>query len=269
MKIIKLQGGLGNQMFQYAFGKAVASLGQKIYYDISWYSKEHKETARRNFDLEVFNVNIIPSSKWQKFFCKIVKEKNANVYEPELRNRKGNVYYSGYFQSEGYFKDFRPEIIKDFSLKYPITDDKNLEFLQKIRTTNSVSMHIRRGDYVKLSHIYGLCSPSYYQKAAEYIQSRVSNPHFYIFSDDMAWVKENLKIKAPCDYVDINTAETAYLDMELMRNCRHNIIANSSFSWWGAWLNANPQKIVICPDAWYADNRKTDIVPPQWIRLET
>lgn len=269
MKIIKLQGGLGNQMFQYAFGKAVANLGQKTYYDISWFSKEHKDTAHRNFDLEVFNVKIKPSSWWQKPLCRIVKEKTTNVYEPELLEQKGNVYYSGYFQSERYFSAIRTEILKDFSLKNPINDDKNLALLKQIKAENSVSMHIRRGDYVKLSHIYGVCSLAYYRNAAEYICRRVSNPHFYIFSDDMAWVKENLHINAPCCLVDINNATTAYLDMELMKTCKHNIIANSSFSWWGAWLNANPQKIVICPDTWYADNRKTDIVPPQWIRLET
>ncbi len=268
MKIVKIQGGLGNQMFQYAFAKALEYKGNKVFCDIHWYKALHKNTTRRSFDLNVFNTQIISSLWWQKVFCKVVKEKNVNVYEPELLNLNGNIYYSGYFQSEHYFKDFRSEIIKQFSLKAQ-PNETNLKILQKIKTTNSVSMHIRRGDYVKLSHIYGLCSLAYYQKAMEYIQNRVSEPCFFIFSDDMSWVRKNLKMEASCEYIDVNNAQTAYLDLELMKNCKHNIIANSSFSWWGAWLNENEEKIVICPDKWYADGRPTDIIPPQWIKIQS
>lgn len=266
MKIVKIRGGLGNQMFQYAFGKALERQDKNVCFDLGWFGKKHKDTAARNFDLNCFNVRLKPAYFWQKLFSRTVKETQANIYEPALLEQPGRVIFSGYFQSEDYFKKLRPELLLDFSLKAPLNDD-NQKILAEIRRTDSVSLHVRRGDYVNLAHIYGVCGEKYYNRAVEYIKKQVADPHFFLFSDDVTWVRENIKIDASCTVVDVNDGKTACCDMELMRNCRHNIIANSSFSWWSAWLNENKDKIVICPEQWFADGRQTDIICKDWIKI--
>ena len=148
-------------------------------------------------------------------------------------------------------------------------DEENQLILDKILETNSVSLHIRRGDYVSLDYvnkIHGVCALDYYKRAIEYITKRVNPPHFFLFSDDIDWVVENLKMEHPFTVVDINKGK-GWLDMNLMKQCKHNIIANSSFSWWGAWLNENPQKIIIAPEKWTARKQKCDIVPLGWVKL--
>lgn len=288
MKIVKVSGGLGNQMFQYAFAKAYSLKNNcEVLLDISWYENEDDlgVVAKRNFELEVFNINLKFATKEEIEICKDKKsnshlpklirkvlnrpkcvsnevfEKDAGVFDSELLNLKDNAYYEGFFQSEKYFKDFRDEILKDFTLKLSL-DDKNNEMLKQITSTNSVSLHVRRGDYVKLQSVYKLCTLDYYNQAINFICQRVENPHFYIFSDDCEWVRENLKIEHENTIVNIN--KEGYFDLELMKNCKHNIIANSSFSWWGAWLNNG---IVVAPKTWFVKMLDTDIIPENWTRL--
>lgn len=260
--------------------------------DFSWFEnvKKHKDVVPRQFGLEYFNLhceaatqedfakvtypmfkskikNIIAKIFPEKFSINYVCERQTYVFNKHLFSHN-YFYYEGYFQHEKYFKHLREDILKSFSLSVPL-DEKNQTVLNKILETNSVSIHIRRGDYVHLEHVsktHGTCSLDYYKKAVEYITKKVENPHFFIFSDDIDWVIKNFKIEYPFMVVDFNQ-EKEYFDLNLMKNCKHNIIANSSFSWWGGWLNENPQKIVIAPKKWTLKKQKCDILPSGWVKL--
>ena len=295
-KIIKLMGGLGNQMFQYAFAFVLAKkFGTQITLDLSWFEnvKTSENVTSREFDLDVFNLDyesatqedlekIVRSddrSIVQKLLWKAFKVKKYNPQKNAIIQKVGynfdknllsssKYYYCGYFQNEKYFVNEREELLKCFSSKLPL-DEKTQGFLNQILATNSVSIHVRRGDYVTLECVnkfHGTCGLDYYQKAIEYIAKHVKNPHFFLFSDDIDWVIKNLKIEHPFTVVDSNQ-EKGWLDLELMKQCKHNIVANSSFSWWGAWLNENPQKIVIAPKKWNTKSKNCKIIPNEWIKL--
>ena len=181
-----------------------------------------------------------------------------------LRLKKG--YVSGYFQVGSYYEQIRPFLQKQL---YPREkpNRKNEEIIQKISSTNSVSLHVRRGDYLGLKNLHGICDLNYYQKAVNFIERHVENPFFFLFSDDPNWVKENLKLNHPYFIVDINKNEKSPWDMWLMSLCKHNIIANSSFSWWGAFLNQNEKNITIAPKVWFADGSAEEIHLKSWILL--
>jgi Glycosyl transferase family 11 len=176
----------------------------------------------------------------------------------------------GYWQSEKYFIDCSKLIRKDFTFKNEL-DSYNLKLKSKIDKTNSVSIHIRRGDYVNnlnTNATHGLCSIDYYIKAVNYITERIESPYFFVFSDDIEWAKKNIMLNFPCQFISHNIGSKSYLDMQLMSLCKHNVIANSSFSWWGAWLNSNDNKIVIAPRKWFAVNTDIcDLIPSNWISL--
>lgn len=296
-KIVKLNGGLGNQMFQYAFAYVLSKkFESEILLDFTWFEavKTHENVMPRGFELSHFNTDykiatdedlkqIIDEdsrSKLQKVLWTLLKtkkhkpekniarQKSAYKFEKDFFTNPDYYYYDGYFQNEKYFKDYREEILKSFSLKDSL-DEKNQSVLELVKSLNSVSIHVRRGDYVTLSSAnkhHGLCSLEYYEKAIAYIAKKVKNTHFFLFSDDVKWVVENLKIDYPYTVIDFNQNKS-HLDMELMKNCKHNIIANSSFSWWAAWLNENPDKIVISPKNWITVNQKCDIMPKEWVKL--
>lgn len=293
-KIVKLNGGLGNQMFQYAFACALVNKFKvDILFDFSFFEeiKLNENFTTRVFELDVFNIGCKPAekealdkikrpdfkSKLERSLAKIfpknyginyIREKNLYVFDKKLLNSPDYIYYEGYFQNEKYFKHLRSELLNKFSLKVPL-DEKNQTALNKILETSSVSIHIRRGDYVNLEStkkIHGTCPLEYYKEAIEYIAKKVKNPHFFLFSDDIDWVIKNLKLEYPFTVIDFNQGK-GWFDLNLMKNCKHNIIANSSFSWWGAWLNENPEKIVIAPKKWTLEKRKGNIVPREWIKL--
>jgi hypothetical protein len=260
-------GGMGNQMFQYAFGQV---LGNKVKYDISWFDevKNNKNATQREYELDFWNIN--PSLITSTRICGFIKRKKyienpENIYNLELLKIKNGVI-EGYFQVAQYYEPIRERLLKDFIPRNK-PNAKNQKILDLIHRTNSVSIHVRRGDYVKLQHIHGLCDMDYYTRAVGFITNNVKNPHFFIFSDDSKWVIDNLKLDFPYTVVDINHGRDSAWDIWLMANCKHNIVANSSFSWWGAWLNQNPDKIVIAPKQWFADGRETDILPCQWQKL--
>ena len=200
--------------------------------------------------------------------------KNSFVVEPHFQYWDGirgvpeDCYLRGYWQSEKYFQTHAAAIRADFSFKSPLTNENRL-LAQKIGELNAVSLHVRRGDYVKnpvTAAMHGVCSLNYYNAAVEHIQSHVANPVFFIFSDDMPWVKENLTVAAPTHHVAHN--DRAYDDMHLMSLCKHHVIANSSFSWWGAWLNACPDKIVVAPKQWFEYPREIEhLLPQAWVTL--
>lgn len=191
-------------------------------------------------------------------------------YWPGIASLSHSVYLAGYWQSEKYFSDASEAIRADFTFRTPLSK-KNAELAERVGQTNSVSLHVRRGDYVssaKTNATHGFCSLDYYRAAVLHMAAHIEQPEFFIFSDDMAWVKANLKIDFPCRYVDHNQGAESYNDMRLMSLCKHHVIANSSFSWWGAWLNPNPNKTVIAPRKWFAnDNNVDDLFPSDWVLL--
>lgn len=293
MIITKLYGGLGNQLFQYALGRVLANkLKTVLKLDISWFELENSLTAR-NYELSFLNIQENFASADEIEFCKLQKrnymfgplrkflnkpkyyvgnyrEKELFVYDEEVLNQCINTYFDGYWQSYKYTDKIREILLSEFSLKKSF-DDKNKNTLKKMNSVNSVSVHIRRGDYVnneQVNKVHGVCSLDYYNNAIEIIAKKVDNPFFFVFSDDIEWVKNNLKTEHSLILVDYNDSNSGYLDMMLMKNCKHSIIANSSFSWWGAWLNEDPQKIVISPTKWFNDYRNVeDLIPENWIKI--
>lgn len=301
MILIIYSGGLGNQMFQYAFIKAAEISGRKLFSTTVWYSINNSHNGfelSKLFDIKLKrNVSIpfklnkgkkqdkkqelkavsesrITSIIRNKFlnnpFIKL-REYNDAVYHPEVLDATGINIYSGYWQNEKYFKKYREYILKSFTFPTVLsTDTQNTDILKKIKETNSVSIHVRRGDYCNNPWYDGIATLDYYKLAIEYIKSKVEKPHFFIFSDDIEWCQKNLCFDKDYDFINWNKGNASYRDMQLMSLCKHNIIPNSSFSWWGAWLNLNNDKIVICPSKWINDCSGldySDIYPEEWIKL--
>lgn len=233
MIAIKLKGGLGNQMFQYAYGRNL--------------SIQQKETL-------VLDKSFLNNLFWQKIIGVTPRKYEMGEFniKAKLTNKNNKNCLDGYWQNEIYFKDIRKIILNDFSLKKESSNFKKLKNI--ILNTNAISVHIRRGDYAKrrkTKKYHGLLPLKYYQKAVSYIIKKINNPYFYVFSDDIDWVKTNFKTSYPTHFVSQPNKLTNAEELILMSCCRHNIIANSSFSWWGAWLNKNPSKIIIAPRKWF------------------
>jgi len=283
-------------MFQYATGRAL-SLRKNVplVLDTSSFS-EH--SSHQGFELlKVFNCNTpevdqaairkLLGWKVHPFIQRMIRKKREPflrlkpkllAIEPHfeywsgIENLPDVCYLSGYWQSERYFADCIQQIRKDFQFKCP-PNSKNKEIIDRILSVNAVSLHVRRGDYISnpssLS-THPVCSLDYYTEAVHYVINRVNNPRFFVFSDDIAWAKMNLEIKFPVEYIDFNHGKDSYNDMRLMTLCKHHIIANSSFSWWGAWLNESSNKIVVAPRKWFqpaSGLNDVDLVPNSWIRL--
>lgn len=292
MIISQIIGGLGNQMFQYAAGRALSLKKEtKLALDISAFDASQ---MHQGFELnEVFIVSARIASReelksvlgWQSpaRIRQLVSRKPFSIlrskdlvaepyfqYWPEINNVSNNCYLSGYWQSEKYFVKAGEQIRADFVFKSPLSGE-NAELSKKIKQVNSVSLHVRRGDYMnnqKTNATHGVCSLEYYKKAIQYVAERVAQPYFFIFSDDIEWVKENLIIDFPFVYVQHNRSKESYKDMQLMSMCCHHIIANSSFSWWGAWLNPGKGKIVVAPAKWFANQTSVrDLFPQGWVTL--
>lgn len=279
-------------MFQYAAGRALSlEYGVPLRLDVSGfagYGLHQGFELRRVFDCHAESATkadvrsilgwqflagvrrILARPSMNAFCTKAFVVEPQFHYWPGIKNVPRDCYLVGYWQSEKYFVDADSDIRTDFTFKSPLTG-MNAELSAQIAGVNSVSLHVRRGDYVankKNQLIYCACSLDYYQAAIQYISAHVENPNFFIFSDDLAWVKSSLKMDFPCQYVDHNQGAESYNDMRLMSLCKHNIIANSSFSWWGAWLNMNPDKIVIAPKKWFFKEIYTkDLIPQGWVRL--
>ncbi len=248
MIIVRTSGGLGNQMFQYAFGRALALKQNEKMLLIK---PNNKEKTPRKFLLEHFNIQADIEQKKRYF---------RNPFQKIL---------SGNRQSENYFKDIEKEIRADFTLKEKLSENAE-KIKNEIEKSHSVAIHVRRGDYAsnpKTRAKHGLCSPDYYAKAVAYISTRVPSAKFFVFSDDIEWVKKNIPLPLSTTYVSgSNISECE--ELVLMSMCKHDIIANSTFSWWGAWLNQNKEKIVIAPKIWFASGiDENNLIPESWIRL--
>ena len=263
MKKIKIKGGLGNQLFQYAYGRKLTLTDkQDVIFDISFFDKKSKDTHRL-FLLNKFNVDssIKFNSKKEYLITSILKKVISKI--------TGDY---GLYQSENYFKQIENTLRQEFTLKDALSATAQLYANQITQEQNSVSIHIRRGDYIlnkETNSYHGTCEIDYYEKAIQHIESKIQSPTFFIFSDDIEWAKENLKIEGAL-YVS-NPSLTECEELILMSKCKHNIIANSSFSWWGAWLNTNPEKINIGPLKWFNDSTRNEkfknILPSYFVKL--
>lgn len=287
MIVSKISGGLGNQMFQFAAGRRLAHhLGTNFKLDTSWFDQfDNRQFSLGCFDIEVEIATDVDLSRLRPFSKRLdkllskcpfhqsslVKERHYN-FDPSVLNLKGDLYLDGYWQSYKYFQDISEIIGADFSLSRELSD-ATLETAKEIESCESVSIHIRRGDYLTVKENiekYINLKRDYYSDCVSYIKSRVDNSVFFLFSDEVDWdcteyfdfSRESIRI--------CNAKRPDYEDLHLMRLCKHNIIANSSFSWWGAWLNKNPEKIVCAPKQWFTEisGRKTgDLIPPEWMTL--
>ncbi|MEX0346017.1 MAG: family 6 glucosyltransferase [Rhizobiaceae bacterium] len=284
--VIELLGRLGNQMFQYATARAAAlRCRAEVVLDT-------RILARSNwaYDLGRFNIkarigdkkDLCPPKErplkrlaWRtlaKAQGRFIREKH-NQFESKVLEAKPGTELRGYWQNERYFADVEAQLREDFTFVDP-PSPSNAAMMEKIASTQSVAVHLRRGDYladVRTQGVYARCGQEYYDRAAQMIVSQLDEePVFFVFSDDPDWARENLRLPGELVVVDINGPETAYEDMRLMASCRHNIISNSTFSWWGAWLNPSPDKIVIGPKTWYLHESLSNeyITPEGWQVVE-
>lgn len=281
MIVSRLIGGLGNQMFQYAAGRALSLRNQtQVKLDITGYNNQGGIT-KRDYELSIFNIKELFASEeeirylksFSLKFCKkrVIKELGNGKICTDLLKARGDIYLDGYWQSEKYFLNFSDQIRNDFSFKGPYTG-VNGKLIGIIKKVNSVSVHVRRADYVtdtNTNSFHGLCELRYYNDALNFISSKINNIKVFVFSDDHEWVKKNIKTKYHTIYISHNIGKSSWEDLRLMSKCKHNIIANSSFSWWGAWLNNNLNKIVVAPKKWFANSSidTTDLCPYGWIRI--
>lgn len=278
-------------MFQYAAGKSVSlKSNQQLKLDITSFN----DYKRRTLDMGILNINSEIATdteinhlkhdgapllkrisyklrkKGTPFGKKYFREPHFQ-YTENILNIKSDAYLFGYWQSPKYFDAYRTILLHEFTPKSKLSA-KCYEYENLIKACNSVSIHIRRGDYISNSEAnsyHGTCPIPYYKEAVNLILSKVEDAHFFIFSDDLPWVKENFSFITDKTFIEEANSVHDFEEMYLMSKCSHNIIANSSFSWWGAWLNQNPDKTVIAPQKWFTDPSidTTDLIPENWIRL--
>jgi len=192
------------------------------------------------------------------------------AYDPRFEMLRQPVYLIGYWQSERYFAEHRTPLLADLTLHETLSDSLQ-HWVSLVTSCESVALHIRRGDYVSnpaARQFHGLCDPAYYQRAMQELMRAHPKSEVFVFSDEPEWVKANFKLDAPMHVVDAHHAEQAHLDLEIMRHCRHHVLANSSFSWWGAWLGQHPEQKVFAPVRWFADPsvNTSDVIPSRWAR---
>jgi hypothetical protein len=288
MIVIKLMGGLGNQMFQYALGRRLAhehSVDLKL--DLSWFRDARAigvDTIREyaldgwriqasvatQEDLSRYPVRAGLLARFGFARSTVVKEGRFGFDRNVLRV-PSDVHLTGYWQSEKYFKSIRGMLLDEF-MPAAAPCPHVTALVGSMRSRVAVSIHVRRGDYatdLRTRTFHGLCSPEYYREAVRRIADRVSDSTFFVFSDEPDWVRANLKLDHPTIYVTHEAGCTPHHEMWLMSQCTHHVIANSSFSWWGAWLCRNEEKIVIAPARWFADPSvdTRDLIPEGWLRI--
>ncbi len=288
MIVVRLFGGLGNQLFQYAAGRRLAHThGAELVLDLAWYEHTPSTNTGREFELFHYPITARTTFGAEAFWCKLhsnrllrrmpfiprrwrsFREKGFD-FDNLVLGLPDGTYLDGYWQSYRYFEDVADLIRVEFMpTQPPGCKDKDMQEI--IVNTESVSLHVRRGDYVTqkaAAFVHGACSLDYYRVALTKLASLVRHSHLFIFSDDVEWARKNIKSPGPITFVDHNGPKEAFQDLRLMAQCKHHVIANSSFSWWGAWLNPRRQKIVIAPEVWFANCRPTPtLVPSTWIRL--
>lgn len=288
MITIGIGGGTGNQMFQYALARSLA-YDLKTDFNLNLYQYKllpsflFKTEKHQRYNLNHFNIkdNFSSPSKFilntiKKNFSSTlnyVQEENIfrtfNEYNSNLKNLKGDIFLRGNWQNEKYFSHNHNIIRNDFKIVTPPTE-KNQQLLDEILSNNSIALCVRRNDYF---HPFwkaqlGFTTLDYYKKAVSVISEKVENPFFYIFSDDPIWTQKNIKLNYPTKYITHNGVDKDYEDLRLISACDNFIISNSTFHWWGAWLNPNKDKIVIAPNPWFNSYTMEDIIPDKWIKIK-
>lgn len=290
---VALTGGLGNQLFQYALGRFLSiKTGGELVIDDTFFVSPPAGLTPREYGLDQFQVSgrrITPSerrslftysNRGMRFIRKFVNLPGLVDYYREptdrlmlgVRQAKGNVLIDGFWQSELYFQGVE-EVLRQELVPRPDVVGRFSDLAKQMHLGQTVSLHVRRGDYVAdaktIAH-HGMCSLSYYREAVRYIKERIKNPHFFVFSDDQEWVSRNLEIGADFTPVIHQTPALPSVDLWLMANCKHHIIANSSFSWWGAWLNPNVEKLVVRPSVWMRaqPHMNSTTCPQTWIAID-
>lgn len=300
-RIVALQNGLGNQMFEYAFYLALRQRDPDTVTTTYLFSRRCDHNGLeldRIFDIKLqdtFTVRL-----WMRIYRKLYYLSRRNdvcgtlckallqllchlraglcmdrpevVYEGEESYAwKSNykVYWGGWM-SEKWFLPAKEEVIKSFTFRPSKCSAQTRELQKELAqsTRETVSIHIRRGDYLKNPQYFEICNKGYYEKAINLLSEKVERPRYYLFSDDVEWCRANLHLPQDTTYVDWNTRTDSWQDMYLMSNCRHHIIANSTFSWWGAWLNASPHKIVVCPKEFSRTENIVNVMPESWIKID-
>ncbi len=297
MITVKLMGGLGNQMFQYAVARSLSKAhNTTMRLDLTYLldRRPREDCVYRNYDLGIFNISEnftfpymltklignLKNSRLTSFLTKfsmhnkkIFSEKHF-YYHNEITSLENNVYLSGHWQSPKYFSDIVDIIRQEFTFRKPIADI-SAELLKKILKKNSVCVNVRRADFINLKNAnknHGVLDMEYYNKAIGIIAKKVETPHFFIFSDDVDWCTKNIKPDFTTTVVSHKHAGEKFKDyLQLMLSCKHFIIPNSTFGWWAAWLNTNKDKIVIAPKNWFKDKKKNaqtmDLMPSDWLRI--
>jgi len=292
MIIVKLIGGLGNQLFQYALGRCLAyRCGAPLKLDLSFYEGQTLRSYRLgHFSIaasiaspeEVMALTGIGHGGFLSLLDRAIRRllpyhrrtlirERKHRFDPDVLKVCAPAYLLGYWQSERYFKDIEGQLRQEFRPRHT-PDPVNQAMADRIRAVEAVSVHVRRGDYVTnptIHHVHGACSLEYYRAAVGKVAEVVRNPHLFVFSDDMDWARQNLGMDYPTTYVDHNGLDKDYEDLHLMSLCKHHIIANSTFSWWGAWLCSYTSKIVVGPKTWFAHSgaNTEDLVLPSWAQL--
>ncbi len=287
--IARLQGGLGNQMFQYAAAMQVSKQsGYRFFIDSSYYLDQERiapNNTVREYRLDAFNISAKNIPKYPAIIAySLTKKRRINYWlravkipllhwqlltENNYMSRAHNLVMYDYWNSEQYFSEVASEIKKEFTLRYPLSSEA-IGWERIIQETNSVSIHVRRTDYVNnpiTNQYHGVLPLSYYRKGLEIIKQKLNHPEFFVFSDDIAWSKDHLDFLSPVNFVKINGKNQDVEELYLLSQCQHHIIANSTYSWWGAWLSNNPDKMVIAPRVWRpgVDAKTAGIVPDGWL----
>jgi len=281
MIYVRLMGGLGNQMFQYAAGRRLAiSHGTYLVLDLSHLENQPSEETPRFYELNTLKVKAktttqLADKKKKSVFKKkpdlLVIQETGLDFDKNILALPDNVLLIGYWQSYKYFQDAEKQIREDFAFKSPLSSQKEKE-LQAIKAVkDSVAVQVRRGDYAtnaETNKFHGLIPLDYYKSASRYMAKKLKTPHFFVISDDSEWCEKNLKLDYPVTFIK-SVPGTGHEDMQLMSKCSNHIIANSSFGWWGAWLCDNQSKKVIAPKQWFKGTnvKMDDRLPPGWTAL--
>jgi hypothetical protein len=293
MIVVRVRGGLGNQLFQYAAGLALADQHKTDLKLDLYYFKKH---PYRKFALDKFRIPVMMASRKEVhvftgsnpviryinkrenyFHCPRVFSQPHYHYYEDFFQLPAPLYLNGYWQSQKYFATVEKKVREIYQPQQ--LDTINLQLIEKLRAIESVSLHVRIGDYAAAAYnsFFGGLTSDYYQRAIHFVRQKTSSPVFFVFSDDIGWCKKNLPLEN-VTYIEHNRGDNSYNDLVLMSHCKHNIMANSSFSWWGAWLNENPSKIVVAPRDWfrqkYLENKNViypcrfynvkDLIPSGW-----
>lgn len=268
MIVTCIKGGLGNQLFQYAVARRLAEFHKtELKLEISWYKAQKKK--RHDYLLKHFNIQEDFISLSEINELRQVKEKHYH-FDSSILNLEDNSYLVGYWQSKKYFLDIESRIRSEFTFKKDLKEDRGV--VNSISSSNSVSLHVRRTDYIhRGTKIFGTCSLDYYHRCLEYIEERFKIDHVFVFSDDPVWTRENLQLKYPITYVTpVDVKENVCRDFCLMSLCKYHILANSTFSWWAAWLCQRNNKVVLAPEPWFLNpgpRNEKDLIPTTWIRI--